>query len=170
MGNHWTIIFYYIIIRLKLNIFLKHYIYHKKLPNLVAKILATKFGFVPDCICDTTLVGKISYINYESNIPTARITSLPLILEKLFVLQSQPSSTQDFGLATERDIKLMTRIICKLYNFNFSKPSPVTQTGSFQNHSNELIKKTFWHCQIKVNKFLTVRFISLQLEQKYLTF
>ena len=24
-------------------------IYHKKIPNLVAKILATKFGFVPDC-------------------------------------------------------------------------------------------------------------------------
>ena len=30
--------------------FSKHYIYiTKKLPNLVAKILATKFGFVPDC-------------------------------------------------------------------------------------------------------------------------
>ena len=49
MRNHWAIIFYCIIIILILNIFSKHYIYHKKLPNLVAKILAPKFGFVPDC-------------------------------------------------------------------------------------------------------------------------
>ena len=42
MGNHWTIIFYHIIIRLILNIFLKHYIYiTKKKPYLVAKTLAT---------------------------------------------------------------------------------------------------------------------------------
>ena len=42
-------LFYYIIIRLLLNIFFQSIIYiTKKLPNLVAKILATKFGFVPD--------------------------------------------------------------------------------------------------------------------------
>ena len=29
--------------------FLKHFIYYKKTTKLVAKILATKFGFVPDC-------------------------------------------------------------------------------------------------------------------------
>ena len=36
----------------------------KKTPNLVAKILATKFGFVPDCLCDITviflLLGKLA--------------------------------------------------------------------------------------------------------------
>ena len=51
MGNHWNTLFYYIIIRLILNIFFKAlYIYiYKNPPNLVAKMLATKFGFVPDC-------------------------------------------------------------------------------------------------------------------------
>ena len=50
MGNHWTMIFYHIITRLILNIFLKTLYITKKTPNLVAKILATKFGFVPDLI------------------------------------------------------------------------------------------------------------------------
>ena len=72
MGNHCTIMFYHIIIRLILNLRLicpeGHVLSLKKsnpihielifenitsitknTPNLVAKILATKFGFVPDC-------------------------------------------------------------------------------------------------------------------------
>ena len=50
MRNHWAIIFYYVIIRLILNLFFKAlYIPQKNYQILVAKILATKFGFVPDC-------------------------------------------------------------------------------------------------------------------------
>ena len=48
MRNHWATIFYNIILRLILNIFFKALYISQKIPNLVAKILATKFGFVPD--------------------------------------------------------------------------------------------------------------------------
>ena len=44
--------------------FLKHYryIYYKKTPKLVAKILATKFGFVPDCSLKFVPEGPINNI------------------------------------------------------------------------------------------------------------
>ena len=48
MGNPSITILYHIITRTTLNIFKKKYLYYKKTPKLVAKILATKFGFVPD--------------------------------------------------------------------------------------------------------------------------
>ena len=50
MGDHWTIVFYLIIIiSIILNIFLKVlHISQKNTPKLVAKILATNFGFEPD--------------------------------------------------------------------------------------------------------------------------
>ena len=43
-----------------------HYIYHEKTPNLVAKIFATKFDFVPDCLYDcptTSEEGSCLWVN-----------------------------------------------------------------------------------------------------------
>ena len=46
--------------RLILNVFLKTlHILRKKTPNLVAKIMATKFGFVPDCSMKATQTAHL---------------------------------------------------------------------------------------------------------------
>ena len=64
MRNQWTIIFYHVIIRLILNISFKALYISQKTPKLEAKILeakilATKFGFVPDW---STWLGSQQFI------------------------------------------------------------------------------------------------------------
>ena len=67
MGNHWTIIFHHIIIILMLDIFWKHYIYYKKDTKFGSQILATKFGFVPDCFNGLGINSNWKYSIYIIN-------------------------------------------------------------------------------------------------------
>ena len=52
MENHWAIMFYYIIIRLKLNMFFKALHISRKTTKFGSQNLATKFGFVPDMMTE----------------------------------------------------------------------------------------------------------------------
>ena len=51
----------------------KHYIYHKKDTQVGSQILATKFGFVPDCWCVYFLVVLRRFVLWYKMSPTATI-------------------------------------------------------------------------------------------------
>ena len=74
MGNPSNTILYHIIIRPTLNIFLKTLHTSEKPPKLVAKILATKFGFVP-AQTDNSPAGNLGVVVGSNDPWSCRLAS-----------------------------------------------------------------------------------------------